>query len=180
MFALRFLGSLTLWQFVSLGLAVLYGVQHFELVVARHSAAKWHHQYDVLNKAQKDAKTKNEADVKRIKAEQQRITDNVSKDYERDLAGLRRELSLRLHTPSGPSVAPVPNISDTSPRIDEKATMCIPASTILYAAETELQLDNLITWIENQEGANRDAPNRPSEKRLSGHLLFNQSRPFEE
>ena len=37
------------WQLVSMGLAIFALVQHFEIVSARHEAAKWQRQYTLIH-----------------------------------------------------------------------------------------------------------------------------------
>jgi hypothetical protein len=52
--ALAFLKGLNPWQIACLGLALFALVQHFEIVSARHTAAKWQKQYEAV-KAQLDS-----------------------------------------------------------------------------------------------------------------------------
>lgn len=105
--------------------------------------------------AQREAAEKNRALVARIKAEQDRITDEVSDDYEKELADLRRTLAVRLRgqNPSsgGAPRSPGAGVPGQTPGgADEASRVCIPTGQYVRGAETELQLDRLIDWVERQ------------------------------
>lgn len=159
-----FLKSLSLWQIVSLGLAIFALIQHFELAHSRAEAARWQKQFTAEHnarladrKAYSDAQAKaaadNKAHVQQIETQQLKVTTDVETDYRRKLAILRSEL--RNAAPQGDSGGPgIPQVPDASSGPDAQAGVLLPNPERLRAAEIELQLDELITWVEQQEKAN--------------------------
>jgi hypothetical protein len=128
---------------------------------------RWHHQYTAehdgriadrgaYEQAQKDAAAANKAQVARVKAEQERITGNVEKSYEADLARLRAELGRRLSksgTAAPQGAAGQPGASDlpnAAPVADDPTRLSIPSSLYVRGAELELQLERLQQWIDEQ------------------------------
>jgi hypothetical protein len=99
------------------------------------------------------AKELNRQQVERITKEQEEITDDIEARYKADRERMRVELDKRLRSkapqgnPAGPGASP----DGTPPGgIDEAAPVCIPPSQYVQGAETELQLDTLIDWVERQ------------------------------
>lgn len=106
--------------------------------------------------AQKDAKAKNEAEVARIEADQEKVNAEAKSRYERDLArlragGLRKDLAAPKGNPGGPQAGSVPE----APGGADAEKLCVPRSDIMRAAEGELRLNNLIDWVNDQLGVRR-------------------------
>lgn len=113
---------------------------------------------DSLIAAQKEARRLNDEQVQRIEKEQEAITNDIERKYEADRARLKRELADRLRKPSAPSNTGSPQAGPNGPAPsgpDETAKVCIPTGDYVSGAETELQLDTLITWVERQLGVRR-------------------------
>ena len=105
---ITWLSSLTLWQLVSLGLAIFAVVQHFQLADARHDRDAWKQQYtrlhDQLDRA--DAEARKSADqIKRISKE---LKDRTDEDNRR-IAGDAN--SLRVSGPGKAACRPAPAAS---------------------------------------------------------------------
>lgn len=104
--------------------------------------------------AQIAAAAMNKAQVKTIEAEQEKINADVSQDYAGDLARLRAELGRVRSKADAPArsasssagAGSVPKPAQGS----VEAPVQLPADKLLLAAETELQLNALITWVEAQ------------------------------
>jgi hypothetical protein len=136
-------------------------VQHFTLVTTRHERDSWHKQYTAEHearaadrrayvKAQADAAAKNKAQVAQVEQQYQRIANDADKQHETDLARLRAELNDRLRSlpqgaPVNPGASPTPI---TAGKPDATPRVCIPTSQYVLGAEHELQLDQLITYVE--------------------------------
>lgn len=100
-----------------------------------------------------EAKRLNEAQVQRIEKEQEAITNDIERKYEADRARLKRELAdrLRAKAPQSNSTGPQAGPNGPAPSgPDEAAKVCISTGDYVSGAETELQLDTLITWVEQQ------------------------------
>lgn len=104
--------------------------------------------------AQIAAKAKNEAQVTMIEASQEEVSNDVSKDYAGDLARLRDELGRVRQQKPAPSSSPARSAQASrvpqAPERSDGAPVPLSPSDLLLAAETELQLDALQTWIEAQ------------------------------
>lgn len=101
--------------------------------------------------AQRDAKTKNEEQVRQIEQRQEEVTHEVTRDLNSRLERLRGELrsqgSAAGRKPGGPATG-----ADGKPRpgSDEAAGVCLAPEEQLRAAENEERHDQLITWVEKQ------------------------------
>lgn len=110
--------------------------------------------------AQVAAKAMNEAKVAKIEANQEKISADVQDDYTSDLARLRAELG-RLRSKADPAAPRVANRAEAGgvPKPAQgtggQAGVPLSPSDLLRAAELELQLDALITWVEAQQGVER-------------------------
>jgi hypothetical protein len=103
--ALSWLSHASLWQLVSLGLAALFIVQHFQFVSARHSAAKWE-KVSAQYKVQLDTETeKNKAAEKQTAQISKQLKDRTDEENRR-IAGDADTLRLR-----GPGKAVCPPVS---------------------------------------------------------------------
>lgn len=86
--AWNWLSHASFWQVVSLVLGVLLAVQHFQLIDARHDAAKWKKQYDAvqteLTKLSASRNAQKATTVERIKVLHQkaRIADDKAQVIE--------------------------------------------------------------------------------------------------
>lgn len=163
--ALTWLGNLKFWQVVCLALAVFGGIQTMRVwAEQRHSAkvekqlakcdAARHADQQRYAKAQADAQAANKAQVTKVEQQYQRISEDAEKQHESDLARLHAELNERLRAlpqgaPVNPGASPppaTPGKPDATPRV------CIPTSQYVLGAEHELQLDQLITYVEQITG----------------------------
>jgi hypothetical protein len=162
--ALSFLGKLDVWQLGCIALALFAGVQTLRLAAeTRHSHkveaqlaksdAARHADRLAYAKAQEAAQAANATQIAKVKAEQERITGNVERSYESDLARLRADLAQRLRQQaakgaSGNSAAP--DLPNAAPGPSGSGTVCIPTEDYVSGAETELRLDALIDWVKQQ------------------------------
>lgn len=98
--------------------------------------------------AQAQAQAKNKADLERIKSQQERISDEVVFDYQRELADLRLRAQGRANQGSAgkPGISGVPQ---TAPRADADGLQLSPDER-LQAQEIELRLLFLQNWIVEQ------------------------------
>lgn len=159
------LSHASLWQLVSLGLAIFAAVQHFQLVDARHDADKWQRQYTAehngrladrtaYEQAQKDAAAKNLAAVGRVEAQYQRNSDDERQSYLDDLARVRAD-NQRLRS-QGASAAPGATGATGSPEAGAAAPgadgdeLHLSPDEHLQASEIELRLMHLQNWIATQ------------------------------
>ena len=178
--ALPLLTATRHWKLIGLGLlVVLLAFQSFRVNSERKAKIKAQQAQVASERARAEdranyrnaqvaAAALNKAQVAKIEAEQDRITDDVSKDYTGDLARLRAELG-RVR---GKAVAAAPSparssgaskIPNPTIRVDETTGVRLSSSQLLHGAETELQLDALITWVEKQsDGSSRreESPER--------------------
>jgi len=105
--------------------------------------------------AQRDAAAKNEAEVKRIETEQDRISSNVETDLRARLERLRSELRKPGASPSNPNGSKAGPDGKAPGGANEEAGVCLAPSDVLRAAENEERHDQLITWVEQQLGVKR-------------------------
>jgi hypothetical protein len=160
--ALSFLGRLNLYQLGCIALALFAGVQTLRLAAeTRHSHkveaqlaksdAARHADRLAYAKAQEAAQAKNKARVQQIETQQQKVTSDVESDYQRKLGILRSELRAQPAAPQGSAGKPgVSQVPDASSGPNQTSGMPLSDSERLRAAENELQLDELITWVEQQ------------------------------
>jgi hypothetical protein len=155
-----------LLKYLTGGLAFLALLLGLALHVERRHSAKLQTQIEHLTdlraidranfeRAAAKAEAANKAQVARIKADQQKITSEVSHDYQADLARLRAELAVRLRrsSPADPGRAQNSGTGDpgtTAGGPDAEARVCISTQDYVLGAEHELQLDRLIDWNERQ------------------------------
>ena len=102
------LSSLTLWQLVSLGLAIILIIQHFQILDARHDRDAWRKQYTELkaqiDKADAEAR-KSAATIAKLSKE---LKDRTDEDNRR-IAGDAN--SLRVSGPGKAACRPAPAAS---------------------------------------------------------------------
>lgn len=122
----------------------------------------WHTQYDAEHsgrmadraayaQAQKDAAQANKAQVAKVEQQQQKVTSDVESDYQRKLDALRRELRAQPKAaPGAAGSAGLSQVPDSAGGPAPEAGMPLSPDERLRAAENELQLDELITWVEQQ------------------------------
>lgn len=149
------------WKLIGLGiLALLLAVQTVrlgnrtnQLERAQINLKEVRAERDNLIAAAKEAKRINDEQVARIEKEQQDITDDIEAKYEADLARLRAELGKRMRSEAPKGVAGRPEASPDGQAPGEPhapSRVCISSEQYVRGAETELQLDTLITWVEEQ------------------------------
>lgn len=106
-----------------------------------------------------------EANAARVAREQEIITDEITRNYRADLAGLRARYERLLQSdqrapidPGSAGAAGVPGLSGAASRADASAREDrLPAAGVLslddalIASEQALQLDALIRWVEAQK-----------------------------
>jgi hypothetical protein len=101
--------------------------------------------------AQKDAAAKNEAQVRRIESEQDRITNEVRETLNARLERLRRELRSAAPSAQGAPRSPQAGPDGKAPGgADGEARVCLAPSEFLRGAENEERHDRLIDWVEKQ------------------------------
>ena len=155
------LSSLTLWQLVSLGLAIILIIQHFQILDARHDRDAWRKQYNAehqgriadrkaYQQAQSDAKAKNLQTIAQVKSEQEKITNEVKSDLGAKLERLRRELRDNPAAKGSAGRTPIPETGPAPCRAYDPAWLCLSPADRLHAAENEQRHDSLIDWIERQ------------------------------
>jgi hypothetical protein len=105
---------------------------------------------DAYRKAQSDAAVKNKAQVEHVKAEQEKINEDVATKYERDLARLRAGNVRNGPAPSGPTSHPGPPDAGKAPSGIGGQVVSLPGPELLRAQEIELQLNALIDWVNGQ------------------------------
>jgi len=144
------------------GLACIIVAQHFTLIGERRHSAKVELQLSkehagrladrqAYTRAQADAAALNKVHVQQIETKQQKVTTDVETDYQRKLAALRSGLRAQPPAAQGSANgAGSSKVPDASSGPDAEAGVPLSDSERLRAAENELQLDELITWIEQQ------------------------------
>lgn len=105
-----------------------------------------------FRKAQADAEALQQHNLTRVAKAQEDITDETVTDYRARLADLHARYDrLRQTNRSAPGNTGLPAVSDTASRVDEApGENGLPAPDALIASEQALQLDALITWVEEQ------------------------------
>jgi hypothetical protein len=106
---------------------------------------------DSLIAAAKEAERLNKEQVQRIVSEQEKINGDIETRYRADRERMQRELAdrLRRQTHNGNTQGTGTGSNGKAPGgSDEAAPVCIPPSQYVQGAETELQLDTLIDWVE--------------------------------
>ena len=156
------------WKLLGLGLILLaLAVQTLRLDSAQERAKRFKAEAAQCEKARKedrriyeqaqlDAALRNREQVKRIETEQERVTNEVTRDLNSRLERLRREL--RQATPAAPGSPGGPGAGpDGKPRpgTPEASRVCLAPDDLLRAAENEERHDQLISWIEKQLGVKR-------------------------
>lgn len=111
--------------------------------------------YRAAQQAAEEAET---ARLARVKAQQEKITDDVSQDYSRRLAALRTRYD-RMRAQSGtradsaPGRVTVSGLPDAASGIDEApGSDRFSLDRRMTASQQALQLDALIDWVERQAG----------------------------
>ena len=93
------------------------------------------------------------ANLVRVRAEQERISDEVTASFDSRLADARRRI-LRAESaaadPGRAGATSVPGTGDAADRADETPIDLLSPSERLIAAEQAIQLDELISWVERQ------------------------------
>lgn len=156
------------WKLVGLGLLVLtlaiqtvrLGHRTNQLEAARINLNECREgrkaDREAYRQAQADAKAKNEAEVRRIETEQQRITDDVESNLGARLERLRRELRAKDAAPQGSASGPeTGRVPETPGGTDGAPRLCSSPEQLLRAAENEERHDQLISWVERQLGVKR-------------------------
>lgn len=107
---------------------------------------------DSYAKAQADAAKTNREQVAKVEQQQKEITHEIATDYARQLADLRNRLRSQA-APAAPGATGTTGssaIRDPAAGADGQAGVPLPPAELLRAAENELQLDQLISWVERQ------------------------------
>lgn len=152
---LGFLKGRSLAELGLIAVSIFALVQHFELVSSRHTATKWRNQFTAEHKAreadrkaysdaQAAAKAKNEATIKRVEHEQDRITQDVRTSYARDLERLRRQAA-----PGHAGGTQAPDNGKAAGGADGDG-LRVPPEDLLRAQEIELRLLYLQRWVNEQ------------------------------
>jgi hypothetical protein len=169
-FARGFIAKLSPSQLIIAALVMLAAFQHFHAKRLEHHSAnlsralgneKLAHAADIARwkAASATASANNKAQILHVATEQAKISRNVSNDYEAQLADLRRAYADRVRhaapshqcAPDGIGASPVSNAPSG---VDGEA---VPGVDLGYAAETELQLNALISWVRKQSEVDPNA-----------------------
>jgi hypothetical protein len=157
---MSFLNKLSLWQGL-LGIALIFWAvdhvschrhaAHLEKQLAHEHAGRLADRA-AYEKAQAAAAALNEAQVQRVKSEQQRITDETVSTLDARIELIRSELRKQQaptaqHAPSGPQAG---NAGPAPCTTTDPAWMCLSPAERLSAAENEERHDELIDWVLKQ------------------------------
>lgn len=165
-----FLCHRSVWQLAFGAALLLSAIEHFQLVTARHDAARWQKQFTAehdgriadrkaYTKAQSDAHAQNVADVQRVEAKQKEITNETVSTLNARLERIRGELRATPSAPSGLTDKPQVSEDGTTPcRAFDPSWLCVSPADRLRAAENEERHDQLIDWVERQSAID---PNKP-------------------
>ena len=152
----KLLSGLSFWQAACLGLGIFLVISRLQLADARSDYAREHKariaDRQSYERAQAQAKARNEATIKRVEHEQEAITDRVRSDYARDLDRLRRQAAQR---PAGGAQASPDGKAPGG--AGETDPVRLPPERLLRAQEIELRLKHLIDWVNRQSEVD---PNR--------------------
>ena len=145
----KILSGLSFWQAACVCVCIFLVISRLQLADARSDYAREHKariaDRQAYERAQEQAKAKNEATIKRVEHEQEAITDRVRSDYARDLDRLRRQAAQR--PPSGAQASPDGQAPGGAGEADP---VRFPSERLLRAQEIELQLKHLIDWVNRQ------------------------------
>jgi hypothetical protein len=154
---------------LALGLALLAKAgesRRAEKWQARARAAIAAHDLFIANvrAAAEKARADDAAHAHRVEKDQSKVSEEVSRDYQKDLADLRRRydaLRVRLGktqaNPGGAGSAPVPCVPGATSGSDGAACQGgLPAEDALIASEIALRLKALQEWISGQLGVERE------------------------
>ncbi len=100
--------------------------------------------------AQREAATNNKADVAKIEARQERITNEATSSYRRELADLRLRAQTRANRGS-PNQPGLPGVPKAPGGTDGDGVPDAPCDD-LCASEIELRLKHLQDWVSEQGG----------------------------
>lgn len=124
----------------------------------RHSEAALASTIASYRAAAAQARASDEANARRVAAEQRAINERTSDEFEARLAAARARASRMRTEPAGPDnsgargSASVPSLSIASGRADEGSGQDrFPRSDRLIATEQAIQLDELIKWVRRQQ-----------------------------
>lgn len=165
--AFTWLRGLSWSQLLCLALAGLCLLFYAQRNDARSDADRWEKQFRSertariadrmrYRQAQAAAAARNQAEVDRIEADQERISNEVESNLRARLERLRRELQPRPAAPQGVAgVAGLPASGAPAGGTDEAPGVCLTPGELLRGAENEERYDQLISWIERQLGVKR-------------------------
>ena len=171
---LTFIGSLQPFQLISLALGLLSLFLMALLTDARHDARKWKAQTVALvaarkvdranyEAASKQAEVQNKAQVAADETKRAAISKESNDAYQAQLAALRSDFARRMRAqthPGSASAGGVSTVSAPAGGVDGEA-MSGADPGILYTAETELQLNSLIDWVQRQHAIDLNAKDKP-------------------
>ena len=168
-FARGFIAKLSPAQLIIAALVMLAAFQHFHAKrIMRHDIATTRalgrerdaHTADIARwKAASETATKlNKATIAKVEQRQAIITKESTDEYATNLAALRARYS-RMHTASPSDKRPAngdraPPVPASPGGVDGEAVSSVDLG---YAAETELQLNALIDWVQKQEAVDPNA-----------------------
>lgn len=91
-----------------------------------------------------------QANLERVKSEQEAISNEVLSSYERRLADARRLLAAAKTNPRRPAETGMPSVPAATGGVDEATGDVLSDTERLIAAEQAIQLDELINWVARQ------------------------------
>jgi hypothetical protein len=163
-----FLRTASAWQILCLALGGVYIYTHFELVSARHSAARWEKQFNAehagrvadrtaYQSAQKQAAQKNQADIQRTEQRQKEISDARIANLNDRLVLITNELRNHPSSKGSAGSTPLPETGPTPCRAFDPAWLCVSPADRLHAAKNEERQDQLIDWVIQQSQVDPNA-----------------------
>ena len=106
------------------------------------------------------AKALNDATIAKVETRQATITNEVTHDYQANLAALRAASRVRAASQADPGRADGGRASPACPRASGVAGQAVPGDQpdLAYIGEVELQLNALIDWAKRQAAIDPNAP----------------------
>jgi hypothetical protein len=150
-----------------IGLAVALMLTRNTLGNVKHDRDAWKAAHAQLQSDTRgktaEAKAADAANVIRVERAQSSVSQETDRDYQAQLAALRRRYdALRLRTgaaqanPGGGGGAPMPGVPSPAGRADAAAAQDgLPPEDALIASEQALQLEALQSWVRGQAAVER-------------------------
>jgi hypothetical protein len=146
-------------KYIAGGLLILTLALSVALHIERHSLAKAKERIVELNQlraadrasyeaAQAKSQADNQAQVTKVKAQQEQISEKARSDYSRDLERLRVQARTNQGAAGSAGASGVPQTASGA----DAEKLCVPSGRLLQAQELELRNNALIDWVNGQAG----------------------------